>query len=367
MKTPNYMRHPLRLAARLRNRPGTAPGTLTVDPEEAPSIVRVMAFGPHELTEFIADDLDLVRAMVGKWNVVWVSVEGLGTAHVIARLGEIFGLHRLALEDVVNVPQRAKTEDYGDHVFVVARAAQRLPQPCTQQMSIFIGPGWVVSFKERASEVFEPVRERARGSVGRIRTVGADYLGYALLDAIVDNYFPVLEAYGERLDEAEDEIINRPTRPTVHRLHNIKRELMAFRRAAWPMRDAVNTLVRDPHPVVQDDTRVYLRDCYDHVVQALELMETYRDFSASLTDLYLSSVSNRMNEIMKVLTMFSAIFIPLSFIAGVYGMNFHEEASPLNMPELRWYFGYPFALALMGSIAFVLLIYFWRKGWIGRD
>jgi magnesium transporter len=203
--------------------------------------------------------------------------------------------------------------------------------------------------------------------VGRIRTVGADYLGYALLDAIVDNYFPVLEAYGERLDEAEDEIINRPTRPTVHRLHNIKRELMAFRRAAWPMRDAVNTLVRDPHPVVQDDTRVYLRDCYDHVVQALELMETYRDFSASLTDLYLSSVSNRMNEIMKVLTMFSAIFIPLSFVAGVYGMNFHEEASPLNMPELRWYFGYPFALALMGSIAFVLLIYFWRKGWIGRD
>jgi magnesium transporter len=367
MRTPNYLLHPLRLAARLRNPPGTAPGTLNVDPDEAPSIVRVMAYGPHELTEFIAEDLDLVAAMVGKWPVVWVSVEGLGTASVIRRVGEIFSLHRLALEDVVHVPQRAKTEDYGEHLFVVARAAQRLPEPCTQQMSIFIGPGWVVSFKERASEVFEPVRERARGSVGRIRGVGADYLGYALIDAIVDNYFPVLELYGERLDAAEDEIVNRPQRSTVHTLHTVKRELMAFRRAAWPMRDALSTLLRDPHPVVQDDTRVYLRDAYDHIVQAMELMETYRDFAASLTDLYLSSVSNRMNEIMKVLTMFSAIFIPLSFIAGVYGMNFRSERSPLNMPELGWYWGYPFALTLMGAVALGLLIYFWRKGWIGGD
>jgi magnesium transporter len=188
-----------------------------------------------------------------------------------------------------------------------------------------------------------------------------------MLDAVVDHYFPVLEAYGEQLDALEEEILEGASRRTMHRLHGTKRELMGLRRAAWPKREALNALSRDPHELISDDTRIYLRDCYDHAVQIMDLVETYRDLASSLTDLYLSSVSQRMNEIMKVLTVFAAIFIPLTFVAGVYGMNFDTDVSPLNMPELEWYWGYPFALLLMALTGLGLLGYFWRKGWIGRE
>lgn len=374
MKTPNYLLHPLHLFhlgrrhTRQRLPPGTSPGTIAPDPDAPPPTVRVLAYGPHEMTEFAVDDLATVRSMRHHWPVLWVNVDGLGGAETIRELGEIFGLHRLALEDVVNVPQRDKVEEYGDHLFVVARMAMLAPQPITEQISLFLGRDFLLTFQERSGDPLDPVRERIRGAHGRIRGAGPDYLAYAVLDAIVDHYFPVLEAYGERLDTLEDEILEGASRAAMHRLHGVKRELMGLRRAVWPKRETLNALMRDPNDLIADETRVYLRDCYDHAIQIMDLTETYRDLAASLTDLYLSSVSNRMNEIMKVLTIFSAIFIPLGFIAGVYGMNFDRSVSPLNMPELGWYWGYPFALSVMAGVALGLLGFFWRKGWIGgRD
>lgn len=368
MKPPNYLLHPLRARHHRQPRaaPGTPPGTLRDRPEQPPPEVRVIAYGPHEMTEAAVDDLSMLAEMRGRWPVLWVNVDGLGDAGTIRRLGEIFGLHRLALEDVLNVPQRAKAEAYGDHLFVVARMALLEPEPDTEQVSLFLGPGFVLSLQERRGDCFEPVRERIRTSHGRIRSAGPDYLGYALLDAIVDHYFPVLEAYGDRLEEIEERLLERPTRGLMARIHQVKRELTGLRRTVWPMREAVAALARDPHDLVTEETRVYLRDCYDHVVQSMDLVESYRDLASSLTDLYLSSVSNRMNEVMKVLTMFTAIFVPLGFIAGLYGMNFDYGESPLNMPELHWYWGYPFALSLMAAVVLLLVIFFWRQGWIGR-
>ena len=370
MKSPNYLLHPVDLLTRRRKRtrrpsPGTAPGTLSGDPDALPPEVRVIAYSPHDIIEFVCDDLDTLQAVRGQWPVLWINVDGVRHAETIRRLGELFGLHRLALEDVVNVPQRAKTEEYGEHLFVVVRMAMLHPRPDTEQISLFLGSDFVLTFQERSGDPLDPVRERIRSSHGRIRGRGPDYLAYAVLDAIVDHYFPVLEEYGDQLDALEDEILSEPGRATMNRLHAVKRELMNLRRAIWPARDAMNMLVRDPNPLVTDDTRVFLRDVYDHVIQVMDLTETYRDLSASLTDLYLSSVSNRMNEIMKVLTIFAAIFIPLTFIAGIYGMNFDPGESPLNMPELQWYWGYPFALGLMTVVALGLLVFFRRKGWLG--
>jgi magnesium transporter len=369
MKKPNYLLHPFRrdMMRLRRSAPGTAPGTLVADPEAAPTVVRVLAYGPDELHEEVVEDLSTVRGMVGEWPVLWLHVTGLANLDAVQTIGDAFGLHRLALEDVMNLGQRAKVEDYGETLFVVLRAPMLEPKPCTQQLSLFLGPQYVISFQERSAGLLEPVRERIRHSVGRIRRLGADYLTYAVVDDVVDNYFPVLERYGEELDGMEVEVLERPQRESMMRLHRIKRELMGMRRAVWPKREAVNALLRDPLPEITDDTRVYLRDCYDHLVQIMDLVETYRDLASSLTELYLSSVSNRMNEIMKVLTLFSAFFIPLSFIAGLWGMNFDHAASPLNMPELEWYWGYPFALTTMGTVVLGLAIYFWRKGWLGRE
>jgi magnesium transporter len=366
MKKPNYVLHPVREMRRRRSTPGAPPGTLIPDQEAEPTRVRLIAYGPDELFEQEVQDLSTVRGMVGEWPVLWVHVVGLADLNVVTTLGEAFELHRLALEDVLNVGQRAKVEDYARTLFLVMRAPMMEPSPCTQQLAMFLGDGWVLTFQERPAGMLEPVRERIRHAVGRIRELPADYLAYAILDDVVDNYFPVLEAYGEAFDRLEEEVLTAPRRSTMMEIHSAKREMMALRRAAWPQREAVNALLRDPLPHVTDDTRVYLRDCYDHLVQIMDLVETYRDLASSLTELYLSSVSNRMNEIMKVLTMFSAFFIPLSFVAGLYGMNFDHRASPLNMPELEWYWGYPFALSIMAGIVAFLLVYFYRKGWIGR-
>jgi magnesium transporter len=337
--------------------PGTEPGALPATPGAAPPKVTVIAYGPHELTEHVADDLETVRAMRGKWPVLWVNVDGVDHAATVAAVGEAFGLHRLALEDVMHVHQRAKVEEYGDHLFIVARMARLAPALDVEQIAVFVGPGFVVTFQERTGDPLDPVRARIRGGHAKVRCAGPDYLAYAVLDAIVDHYFPVLESYADALDELEDEVVRSPTRATMNRLHRIKRELMTLRRAMWPMREALVSLLREPGPF-QGETLVYLRDCQDHAFQILDLVETYRDLAASLTDLYLSTVSNRMNEIMKVLTIFASIFIPLGFITGVYGMN-------MDHPDRAWYWAWPFALAVMGGVAFVLLAYFWRKGWIG--
>jgi magnesium transporter len=324
-----------------------------------------MAYGPDGLADQTLEDVGSVRSFLGRWPVTWVNVDGLGDAAAISKLGEIFSIHRLALEDVVSVHQRAKVEQYGQQIFIVARMANAGERIETEQLSIFLGRNYVLTFQESQGDCFDPVRERIRKAGGKIRHAGPDYLAYALLDAFIDNCFPVLEVYGERLEGLEDEVIVNPERQVIAQIHEAKRDLLTLRRAVWPLREALNSLARESTPLITDETRLYLRDCYDHTVQIIDLLENYRDVASSLMEVYLSSVSNRLNEIMKILTIFTTIFIPLNFIAGIYGMNFHSESSPWSMPELRWYWGYPFALALMAALALGMLFYFRRKGWIG--
>ncbi len=344
---------------------GAPPGTLVVDPNAAQPVIRVMAYGPEGLVEEAVQAPDGLRRFLEKWPVTWVNVDGLGDAETLVKLGEIFGLHRLALEDIVSVDQRPKVEQYEEFQLIVIRMPWRQERLETEQVSLFLGKRFVLTFQERVGDCLDPVRQRIRAASGRIRQAGPDYLAYSLIDAITDGYFPVLEDFGEKLEALEDEVVERPDSATVSRIHQVKRDLLTLRRAVWPLREAVNSLFRDSTPLVSDETRIYLRDCYDHVVQILELLETYRELGSGMIDVYLSSMSNRMNEIMKVLTIIATIFIPLTFIAGVYGMNFSREASPWNMPELHWYYGYEFALGLMLIIAIVMMIYFLRKGWLG--
>jgi magnesium transporter len=343
--------------------PGASPGTLAPVPDTPQPVMHVIAYGPDRVVEADVSDPAAVREYLGAYPVTWLNVDGLGDAATIAKVGEIFGLHRLALEDVLNVTQRSKVEQYGQHTYIVAREVTLSDHLETEQMSMFLGKNYVVTIQERPGDCFGGVRERIRASSGRLRTSGPDYLTYALLDAIVDAYFPVLEECGERLEALEDEVISKPMADTVAQVHRIKRELQNFRRALWPMRDAVSSLLRDDQGVFSAETRIYLRDCYDHLVRIIEIVETQRELGSDLIDLYLSSASNRMNEIMKVLTVITTIFIPISFIAGVYGMNF-DRSSPWNMPELGWLYGYPFSLGLMAAVAIVLILYFRRKGWM---
>ncbi len=351
---------------RRRNPPGAAPGTLKVDPEAPPPLIKVIAYSDQQLTEKDLQDPSEVLNYLGRHPVTWINVDGLGDTAVLHKLGEIFHIHALALEDVINVHQRAKLEHYPQHQFLVFHQIDLDDHVESEQISLFFGQNFVLTFQEETGDCFESVRERIRKHVGLIRQSGPDYLAYSLLDATVDHYFPILEKYGERLDELETQIIESPESTTMTQIHDIKRELLAVRRKIWPLRDALNTLVRDPVPQVTEPTRVYLRDCYDHVMRIIDLLEMYRELSSDLLEFQLSTVSYKINEVMRVLTVIATIFIPLTFIVGLYGMNFDPDYSPWNMPELRWYWGYPFALALMVAVTVGLLAFFYRKGWLGK-
>jgi len=298
--------------------------------------------------------------------VAWIDVVGVGDAATIARLGEIFGLHPLTLEDVVNVHQRAKVEDYEDHLFIVARTMGYSDHLHTEQVGMFLGRGWVLTFQERPGDCFEPVRERIRRKRGRIRAYGADYLAYALLDAIVDSYFPLVDDHGDRLEALDERIGSAGTSEALDELHVLNSDLMTLRRAIRPLRDALVRLMPDPNDLIAPETQLYLRDCYDHTMQLIDLIDNYRELVGDLREYHMSAVNTRMNEIMTVLTIIATIFIPLSFIASVYGMNF-DTALPGNMPELEWPYGYVFALALMGVVALGLLSFIWRKGWLRAE
>lgn len=355
---------------RRRTPPGTAPGTLVSDPEASRPILTAIGFGPDQMVEEDHASLETVGALRGRFPVLWVNVDGLGDADLIAKLGDMFGLHGLALEDVLHVVQRPKVEDYEDLLFMVARMPRLgdggVEHFDSEQLAMFLGADFVITFQERRGDCFDPIRDRIRSRRGRVRQSGPDYLWYALLDAAIDSYFPILERYGEAVEELESAVLADQGGAAIHDIHTLKRDLLSVRRAIWPMRDLLSNLIRDESPFITAQTRIFLRDCYDHGVQLVDMTETDREIAASLVDIHLSMQGNRMNEIMKVLTIIATIFIPLSFVAGLYGMNFDTEASPWNMPELRWSFGYPFALGLMAGIAALLLIYFRRRGWLGR-
>jgi magnesium transporter len=348
-----------------RTRPGAPPGTLVGDPAAEPTVIDLVRYGPDHCTETHACTLPALAAERDAGGVVWVDVSGLADVAAIRAIGERFGLHALALEDIVNVHQRAKVERYGDHLFIVARIADTARPDGLEQFSMCLGHDFLLTFQEHAGDGFGPVRERLRQS-GRVRAAGPDYLCYALLDAAVDGFYPVLERVGERLATLEDAVIALPEPAHIDALHAIKRELLELRRAVWPLRDMFNALIRDDTPFIEDATRIYLRDCHDHAIQLVDIIETYREIASGLLDVYLSSVSARMTEVMKVLTIIATIFIPLSFVASLYGMNFDGDVSRWNMPELEWRYGYPFALLLMSGIAVGLVAWFWRRGWIGR-
>ncbi|MCP5152242.1 MAG: magnesium/cobalt transporter CorA [Chromatiales bacterium] len=324
-----------------------------------------MAWGRDGLHEAPLESPAEIPALLERFDVTWVDVQGVRDVERVRALGEALGLHALALEDVVNVHQRPKIEDFEDHLFIVARMPLADGVSGTEQVAMFLGERYLVTFQERPGDCFDPVRQRARQS-SRLRGQGPDYLAYALLDAGVDSFFPVLEGAGERIESLERDATERPDRVDMARIQAVKRELLILRRAVWPTREMLAAFLREESTLVDPRTRVYLRDCYDHTVQLMDVLETYREVASGLVELYLSSLSMRMNEVMKVLTVIATIFIPLSFLAGIYGMNFDRDASPWNMPELGWVYGYPFALGLMVLVAAVLLGYFWRRGWLGR-
>jgi len=362
-------RHRDHVRRRMKRRaaPGAPPGSLTIDPNAPKPVIRLMAYSAEKFIERDIAQPDELRAYLGHWRVLWVNVEGLGDAATLEKIAEIFRLHPLAMEDVVNVHQRAKVDTFGERTFIVTHMMQITDHLQSEQVSLFLGPDFVVTFQEEPHwDCLDPLRERIRKPGTRVRETGADHLAYAILDGVIDHYFPVLESFGERLESLEDRVVATPDRAAVAEIHDLKRELLYVRRAIWPQREALNTLVRDEIPHITAETRLYLRDCYDHAVRIIDLVETYREVCSDLMDLYLSSLSNRMNEVMKVLTIISTLFIPLTFVVGIYGMNFNKAVSPWNMPELDWYYGYPLCLLVMVLIAIGQFWFFRRKGWIGQ-
>lgn len=353
------------LRPRRRTAPGAAPGTLVSDPDAPRPRIHLISYGADFFNEDEIRGVESLPARVNKDGVNWINIAGLGDADVIARLGEMFGLHRLALEDVVHVHQRPKVEEYGDQLFLIMREIDIAARERSDQISLFLRKGLVITFQEHHGDCFDQVRNRLRHGRGALRTMGADYLTYTLLDAVIDHYFPALETYDDRLDELTETVLTMPREWIVRDLHDIKRELFGLRRIIWASREMISNLMRVDAPVMTAETRPYLRDCYDHCVQLMDILEMQREVAAGLFDIYLSSLSNRLNEIMKVLTMIATIFIPLGFIASLYGMNFDTKASPWNMPELAWAYGYPFALGLMAATAGGLYYWFRKRGWIG--
>ncbi len=346
--------------------PGSPPGTLVAPAEEAiPPGIRMIAYGPERIEERPLATLSELDRPATAFEVTWIDIQGLGDLEVMRALGQRFGLHPLVLADIVNAHQRPKVEAYEEHLFIVLRMPHLDDDLWTEQLSLIVGRDFILTLQERPGDCFDPVRARLRQDKSRMRTLGADYLAYALLDTLIDSYFPVLEHFGEALETLEREVVEQPDPGLVPRIHSLKRDLLELRRTLWPMREIMGHLLRDEATFIGAATRVYLRDCADHVFQLMDMLEIDREVASGLMDLHLSSVSLRTNEIMKVLTIIATIFIPLGFIAGVYGMNFKPDVSPFNMPELDWYFGYPFALGLMLAVALGLLGYFRRKGWIG--
>jgi len=344
--------------------PGTQPGTLAAHAEAGDAPVRITSFRyeANKCEERTVPPSGIPSLSPPEGGVLWLDVSGLSDPSVVRAIGERFGFHTLALEDVLNVPQRPKVEWYENHLLVVLREI-RHPQP-GEQVSFFLGDRVVVSFQERPGDGFDPVRERLRQGKGRIRSEGADFLLYALCDSVLDSFFPTLEKLGDEVEEMEERVLVSPVPETFLDIRRLKRDLLEVRHAVWPARDALNLLLIEEHALIRPGTKVFFRDCYDHTIQLMDMVETFREMASGLVDEYMSAVSNRMNEIMKVLTVMASIFIPLTFIVGLYGMNFDTKASPYNMPELTWAYGYPALLLLMAVVAGGMLYYFRRKRWI---
>jgi magnesium transporter len=342
---------------------GLPPGTLLYVGEQRaqPAKVTVMEYDELHLSESEMQSLAAGLELATEPTVTWVNVDGLQPLEVFEQLGEHLGLHPLVLEDILNTSQRPKMEDFGDYLYVVLKMlhpSEEGAEIAEEQVSLILGRTYVLSIQEREGDLFTPIRERIRHSRGRVRKMGADYLAYALVDAIVDGYFVALERLGDRIEFLEEELVVNPSTSTLHTIHELKTQMIFLRKSVWPLREVINSLVRGEPALIRESTAIYLRDVYDHTIQVIDTIETFRDIVSGMLDIYLSSVSNKMNEVMKVLTVIATMFIPLTFIAGVYGMNFNY------MPELQWRWSYPLLWLLMAGAAILMLIYFRRKGWL---
>ncbi len=363
------------------------PGTLIHVGEELTQNVRITEFiyDETEYKEKEIHNLTEIKIEKDKPTITWINVDGIHDAKIIEQIGNIFDIHPLVLEDIMNSEQRIKVEDFETYIFIVLKmiyyrdgakciykenpeemdmknsSAMDDDKPkniVIEQISLLVGPNYVISFQECVGDIFDLIRERIRNSIGRTRKAGADYLAYSLIDAIVDNYYIILESFGERIEEIEDELVTKPTVETLQILQTLKREMVFLRRSVLPLREIINFIDRSEAKLIKKPTRIYFRDIYDHIVHIMEIEEGFREMVAGMLDIYLSSISNKLNEVMKVLTIIATIFIPLTFIAGVYGMNF------IYLPEKDWIFGYPLTLIIMLSVALTMLFYFKRKKWI---
>lgn len=354
-----------RLVKKSLKKIGASPGTLMHIGEQRMEQIGIQAIGydAGQLQELPIRPEDAASSCLlrGKPAVTWINIDGLHQIDVIETLGKCFDLHPLMLEDILETGHRPKFEDYESSLFLVLKRLhfdEEKTEIRIEQVSLVLGADFVLSFHEGGSDIFDGVRDRIRNSRGKIRRMGADYLAYALLDSVVDSYFGVVEKLGDRIEVLEEELITRPSRSTLQQIHHLKREMILLRKSVWPLREVIGALQRVESPLVQETTDIFLRDVYDHTIQVIDTVETFRDLLAGMLDLYLSSVSNRMNEIMKVLTIIATIFIPLTFLAGVWGMNFD------HMPELRWRWGYALAWGLMLGLALIMLALFRRKKWL---
>jgi len=342
---------------------GLPPGTLVHIGERKAKDLKITLIDYDEVhfQEREIEKIEECFVFKDRQTVTWINVDGLHQVEILEKLGECYGFHPLMLEDILNTDQRPKMEDYGDYIYIVLK---RLSQSnknngtMTEQISLIMGSNFVISFQETEGDIFDPIRERIRNDKGRIRKMTADYLAYSLLDSIVDNYFIIMEKLGEKIEFLEEELVTRPTTETLKTIHQLKREMIFLRRAVWPLREVVSGLERGESLLMKESTRIYLRDVYDHTIQVIDTIETFRDMVSGMLDIYLSSISNRLNAVMKVLTIIATIFMPLTFIAGIYGMNFKY------MPELEWYWGYPALWLVVVLVGVSMLIYFKKKRWL---
>jgi magnesium transporter len=352
----------IKMVKKRSQKSGLPPGTLLYVGEkkvEEPEI-SVIHYDESHCEEKVLKNIEDTYSYKDTPAVTWINVDGLHNVDLIEKLGTQFGFHPLVMEDILNTEQRAKIEDYGDYMYIVLRmiySGSGLEDLEGEQVSIVLTPNLVISFQERRGDVFESVRERIRKSKGRISKLGADFLAYALMDAIVDNYFNVLERAGETIENVEEQLTLNPSPSTLHKITRLKKEMVFLRKSVWPVRELINNLTKSESDIITKNIHEYLRDIYDHTIQVMDTIESYRDIISGMLDIYLSSISNKMNEVMKVLTIFASIFIPLTFIAGVYGMNFKF------MPELDWPWGYFAVLSVMAAVSVVMIIYFKRRRW----
>ena len=342
---------------------GLPPGTLIPREErKAEGVkVRVIDYDEENFEEKEIETIEECFPFKDTSTVTWINLDGIHDIGLIEKIGRHFGIHPLTLEDIIDTGQRPKTEDFDNYLFIVLKMLyheEKEEEAQAEHISIILGSGFVISFQEREGDVFDPVRERIRRAKGRIRKMGADYLTYALIDTIVDNYFLLPEKLSLRTEFLHEEALSNPTPKTLEAIQTIRRQMISLRKSIWPLREVISRLERGESDLIEEPTRLYLRDVYDHTIQVIDIIETSRDSLSGMLEVYLSSISNRMNQVMKVLTIVATIFIPLTFIAGIYGMNFR------NIPELEWRWGYPLVLLAMVGVVVSMLVYFKRKRWL---